>query len=284
MAVDCHIHMALDGGYWKDALARHKDAPDEAFIRKTLETYRKLGFTYLRDGGDRWDAGKRASELAEEYGIRYRTPCFPICRKGHYGSFIGRSFETLGDFRALVREVKLKGGHFIKIMISGLMDFNRYGVLTDEPMPDDLIAALANIAHGEGFSVMAHANGDAAVRGAVLAGVDSVEHGAYLTDETLHMLGESRTVWVPTLVTIGNLIGDARFPEEATKPLLAYQMAAVKKAADFGARIAPGSDAGAYRVFHGQGGLDELALLHRALGESADNILARGTAEIEARF
>ena len=72
MAVDCHIHMALDGGYWKDALARHKEAPDEQFIRKTLETYKSLGFTYLRDGGDRWNAGKRASELAPEYGIRYR--------------------------------------------------------------------------------------------------------------------------------------------------------------------------------------------------------------------
>ena len=284
MAVDCHIHMALDGGYWKDALARHKEAPDEQFIRKTLETYKSLGFTYLRDGGDRWNAGKRASELAPEYGIRYRTPVFPIYRKGHYGSFIGRGFETLDDFRALVSEVKTKGGYFIKIMISGLMDFNRYGVLTDEPMPDALIRELTNIAHGEGFSVMAHANGDAAVRGAILAGIDSVEHGAYLTDETLHMLAESKTVWVPTLVTIGNLIGDTRFPEEATRPLLAYQMEAARKAAEYGALIAPGSDAGAYRVFHGQGGLDELALLHEALGDAADEILARGTAEIEARF
>ena len=65
--------------------------------------------------------------------------------------------------------MKARGGHFIKIMISGLMDFNRYGVLTDEPMPGALIRELTNIAHGEGFSIMAHANGDAAVRGAVLA-------------------------------------------------------------------------------------------------------------------
>ena len=82
MAVDCHIHMALDGGYWKDALARHKETPDEQFIRKTLETYKRLGFTYLRDGGDRWDAGKRASELAPEYGIRYRTPCLSDLPQG----------------------------------------------------------------------------------------------------------------------------------------------------------------------------------------------------------
>lgn len=284
MAVDCHIHMALDGGYWKDALAKHKDAPDESFIRKTLKAYQKLGFTYLRDGGDRWDAGLRASQLAAEYGITYRTPCFPICRKGHYGGFIGKGFETIEEFRKLVKEVKARGGHFIKLMISGLMDFDHYGVLTDEPMPEDLILETTKIAHGEGFSVMAHANGDEAVQGAVKAGIDSVEHGAYLTDETLHMLSESKTVWVPTLVTIGNLIGDARFPESATKPLLAYQLDAVRKAAQYGALLAPGSDAGAYRVHHVQGGLEELAFLRTALGENADEILSRGAAEIQARF
>ena len=129
MYCDCHIHMALDGSDWKAALARHKTAPDEAFIRATLKNYQALGFDFLRDGGDRWGAGEFAAKIAAEYGIRYRTPCFPIYKKGHYGSFIGRGYETLDEFRALVREVKGCGGHFIKIMISGLMDFNHYGVL-----------------------------------------------------------------------------------------------------------------------------------------------------------
>ena len=284
MAVDCHIHMALDGGYWKDALARHKDAPDEAFIRRTLETYKTLGFTYLRDGGDRWNAGKHASELAGEYGMTYRTPCFPIYRKGHYGSFIGRGFETIDDFRALVAEVKKSGGHFIKLMISGLMDFSQYGVLTGEPLPPDLIRDMIACTHDEGFSVMAHANGDEAVRAALAGGVDSIEHGAYLTDETLCQLAESRAVWVPTLVTIGNLIGCGRFPDEVLKPLLAYQRNAVKKAAALGAKIACGSDAGAYRVLHGQGGMDERALLRRILGEGADAVLDTGNTAIMARF
>ncbi len=284
MKLDCHMHMALDGGYWRAALARHEPAPDEAFIRSTLETYQRLGFTYLRDGGDRWGAGELAARLAPEYGIRYRTPCFPIYRRGHYGSFIGRGFETLEEYRALVQEVKTRGGHFIKIMISGLMDFNHYGVLTDEPMPEELVCALAEIAHDAGFSVMAHANGDAAVRAAVKAGIDSVEHGAYLTDETLLALSESNTVWTPTLVTVGNLIGDARFPEKATRPLLSYQQNAIRFAAAHGAMLAPGSDAGAYRVFHGQGGLDELALLKETLGDGAEEILARGAQAIMARF
>ena len=282
--VDCHIHMVLDGVNWKDAIARHKAAPQEALIRQTLGHYQALGFSYLRDGGDRWGAGALAAKLAPEYGIRYRTPCFPIYKTGHYGSFIGRGFSTPAEYRALVRAAKAAGAHFIKIMISGLMDFEHYGVLTDEPLAPGEIADMIAGAHDEGFSVMAHANGDSAVRAALAAGVDSIEHGAYLSPETRSQLAESHAVWVPTLVTIGNLIGCGRFPDEVLTPLLAYQMNAVKKAAALGAKIACGSDAGAYRVLHGQGGLDERTLLRRAIGEGADTVTDAGNAVIMAQF
>ena len=242
------------------------------------------GVGYLRDGGDRWGVCDLAAKLAPEYGIRYRSPGFPIYKTGHYGGFIGRGFDGLAEYRALVREAKTRGAHFIKLMISGLMDFSQYGVLTGEPLPPDLIRDMIACAHDEGFSVMAHANGDEAVRAALAGSVDSIEHGAYLTDETLCQLAESRAVWVPTLVTIGNLIGCGRFPDEVLKPLLAYQRNAVKKAAALGAKIACGSDAGAYRVLHGQGGMDERALLRRILGEGADAVLDTGNTAIMARF
>ena len=45
------------------------------------------------------------------------------------------------------------------------------------------------------------------VQAAVAAGVDSLEHGNYMDGETLEMLAESSTVWVPTLVTVINLLG-----------------------------------------------------------------------------
>lgn len=281
---DCHIHMILDGVYWKDAIARHSAQPDEALVRRTLEQYRDAGYTYLRDGGDRWDVCGLAARLAPEYGLVYRTPGFPIYKNGHYGSFIGRGFADMPEYRALVQEAKAQGAHFIKIMISGLMDFDHYGVITSQTLAPEEIGTMIAIAHDAGFAVMAHANGDAAVRAAVAGGVDSVEHGAYLHDETLQQLAESDTVWVPTLVTIANLIGCGRFPDEVLQPLLRYQLAAVRKAADAGAFIACGSDAGAYRVRHVQGGLDEMALLRRALGERADAAVAAGNAQIAARF
>lgn len=284
MYADHHMHMVLDGENWKAAIARHAQGVDRAWVRQTLARYQAANVTCLRDGGDRWGVGLYAASIAVEYGIRYRTPAFPIHKNGHYGGFIGRGFDTPQAFCALVREAKAQGAHFIKIMISGLMDFERFGVLTDTQLAKDEIAGMAAAAHDAGLAVMAHANGDAAVSAAIAAGVDSIEHGAYLSDETLCQLAESQSVWVPTLVTIGNLIGDGRFPDEVLRPLLALQMQNVKKAAQLGAYIAAGSDAGAYRVYHAQGAMDELALLRRALGDGAEQVLLRGDATLRRRF
>ena len=56
------------------------------------------------------------------------------------------------------------------------------------------------------------------------------------------------------------------------------------KAAALGAYLAPGSDAGAWAVPHGKGGLDEQHWLREALGSDADAVLERGAAEIRKRF
>lgn len=284
MLGDCHIHMILDGVYYRAAIDRQKARPDEALIRARLADYAARGVRFLRDGGDAWDVGLTASRLAGEYGIRYRTPAFPICRKGHYGGFIGRGFSDLAEYRALVAEVRQKGGHFVKIMVSGLMDFDHFGVLTDTPCPLELARDLIAVAHDAGFSVMAHANGREAVSAALTAGVDSIEHGAYLDGETLAQLAESKAVWVPTLVTIGNLRGLGRFPDAVLEPLLALQQENVAKAASLGAYIALGTDAGAYAVYHGQAVAEEYALLRQALGERTDAILRQGEQKICSCF
>lgn len=276
--------MILDGVYYRAAIDHQKQGPDEALIRARLSDYAARGVRFLRDGGDAWDVGLTAAQLAGEYGIRYRTPCFPICRKGHYGEFIGRGFADWTEYRTLVNQVQVKGGHFVKLMVSGLMDFGRFGVLTDTPCSRDLIRDLIAIAHDAGFAVMAHANGAEAVSAALAAGVDSIEHGAYLDQETLAQLAESHAVWVPTLVTIGNLRRLGRFPDEVLNPLLELQQKNVAQAAKLGAKIALGTDAGAYAVYHGQAVAQEYQLLQEALGDAADTVLTEGEREIQARF
>ena len=274
---DCHIHMVLDGADWKRAIARHSGGVDEVWVRRVLETYQKLGFTYLRDGGDRWSVGAKARSLAGEYGITYRTPLSPLCAQGHYGGFIGEKYENLSQYAAMVTQKRAEDADFIKIMISGLMDFDRFGVLTEDGLPPETIRELIHIAHEEGFAVMAHANGARTVEAAALAGVDSVEHGAYLDTDALRAMRENGTVWVPTLSTIGNLRGTGRFDEAAVAAILESAMENVAAFAAMGGLIAPGTDAGAWAVPHGS--LSEYALLEQALGENAENVLSRGAAE-----
>ena len=284
MHFDCHMHMILDGVYYRAAIDHQKENPDDALIRARLSAYRDAGIRYLRDGGDAWGVCLRAAELAGEYGLEYRTPAFPIHRKGRYGGFIGRGFEDMGEYCALVREAKCLGADFIKIMISGLMDFDHYGVITSQPLDDAEISEMISVAHDEGFAVMAHCNGAETVKAALRAGVDSVEHGAYFDAEAVEMLASSNAVWVPTLVTIGNLIGDGRYPDSVLEPLLDLQLANVAECARLGGRIALGSDNGAYLVPHAKGTLDEYMLLQRALGSETDRILEEGNNEIRRRF
>lgn len=248
MFSDCHMHMILDGLEWRSAIARHKQTPDVAFIHRVLAIYRDMGVTYLRDGGDRWGAGAMARQLAPEYGITYRTPLAPLCMKDHYGAFIGRTYGDLKEYAALVKEQKAQGADFIKIMISGLMDFDRFGVLTEEGLPPAMIRELIHIAHEEGMAVMAHANGARTVEAAAEAGVDSVEHGAYQDADSLAAMEASATVWVPTLSTVGNLRGKGRFCETAVQAILD---SALESLSQYKGLVAPGTDAGAWAVPHG---------------------------------
>lgn len=280
--VDCHIHMILDGCYWKSAIARHAEAVDTNWIRGILSAYRDAGFTYLRDGGDRWGAGKKARELSPEYGITYRTPYAPLCKEGHYGSFIGSVYRDLKEYAALVKQHRDTGADFIKIMISGLMDFNTCGNLTEEGLSDGEIRELIHIAHSEGMAVMAHGNGAKNVLAAACAGVDSLEHGAYLNHEALCAMQENGTVWVPTLSTVGNLRGKGRFNEASVCAILETAMENVSAFAQMGGLLAPGTDAGAWAVPHGC--LSEFQLLESALGENAQAYLAAGIDMIRNKF
>ena len=282
MKYDCHMHMVLDGVEWKTAIARHSEAVDEGFVRNALNTYRELGFGYLRDGGDRWGVGALARKIAPEYGITYRTPLANLCKKGHYGGFIGENYEDFREYRDLVQKARKDGADFIKIMISGLMDFDRFGVLSEEGMPESEIRELIHIAHEEGFSVMAHANGARTVEAAAKAGVDSVEHGAYLDEDALRAMQENGTVWVPTLSTVGNLRGTGRFSEADVQAILESALVNVKAFVDMGGLLAPGTDAGAWAVPHGS--LTEYELLEQVLGDQAQQVLERGIREIVRKF
>ena len=282
MIWDCHMHMVLDGVEWRSAIARHQPEPKLDWIRDVLSEYRRQGYRYLRDGGDRWGVGAAARSMAVEYGITYRTPLAPLCKAGHYGAFIGEKYESFREYADLVRKIRAQGGDFIKIMISGLMDFDTCGRLTEEGLPSGEIRELIHIAHEEGFSVMAHANGARTIEAAAVAGIDSVEHGAYSDEDSLRAMAENRVVWVPTVSTIGNLRGKGRFNEKAVEAIYESALKNIETYVNFGGILAPGSDAGAWAVPHGcRTEYDHLASV---LGARTEAVLTAGAEEIVRRF
>ena len=267
---ECHAHLFMNGYNYREAVELHKNGVQEDDLREKLRQYRDHGISFVRDGGDALGVSQYARALAPEYGIMYRTPLFAIHKNGHYGRIVGYGFDTWKEYHTLVKKAAEQDADFIKVMFSGIMDFSREGTVTEESLTAEEIREMIHIAHEEGFAVMAHVNGAEAVRHAVEAGVDSVEHGNFMDEDCLQALAESRAVWVPTYVTIINMIGNGRFDDASLCRLAVRQGEKIRRGFALGIKIAAGSDAGAFCVPHATGVIDEYHMFQRLTGASGE--------------
>ena len=283
---ECHAHIAMDGANYALAMKRHENGPDIAHIRSCFEAYRNRGITFVRDGGDKYGVSLAAKALAPEFGIDYRSPIFAIHREGNYGSIVGRAFSDMREYASLVGEAASLGADFIKIMTTGIMDFNEFGCITHCDLPAADVHEMVHIAHEHGLAVMSHTNGKRAVLDAIDAGVDSIEHGNYIDNECIAALAASRTCFVPTATVARNLIGCGLFDDAVLERIVAASLATIEAAVEAGCLVAVGSDAGAVGVLHGQGTCDEYACFIDAVSDRAvlDAQLARGEAFIRKTF
>jgi imidazolonepropionase-like amidohydrolase len=148
--------------------------------------------------------------------------------------------------RRMVREMASRGVNRIKVMATeraGLPDTDpRIRIFNDEEL-----AAVVDEANKAGLWVVAHAHGDEGAAAAVRAGVHCIEHGTYLSDDTLRLMREKGTYLDPTLTAIVDMIE----PEgEYDNPILqmrgramlpvAHEM--VAKAWKMGIKIVAGTD------------------------------------------
>ena len=180
--------------------------------------------------------------------------------------------------------IPLPGGGSIGIslLVAILIPAGIYFTIRTTCLPIRCFREMIRIAHDHGFAVMAHANGARTIEAAAVAGVDSVEHGAYQDADSLAAMAGCGTVWVPTLSTVGNLQGKGRFAEDAVRAILESALSNCHAFAAMGGILAPGSDAGAWAVPHGCE--SEEGWLRQALGDGADRILAAGVERIQTRF
>ena len=141
--------------------------------------------------------------------------------------------------------------------------------------PDGVLRDAIDTAHAHGARVTAHVFGEHALPGLIGAGIDCIEHGTGLTDETIAMMAERGTALVPTLINVDNFPGFAdaagsKFPSYGThmRALHARALETIGTVIDAGIPVYPGTDAGG-GIEHGRV-VDEIAALADAgLGRAA---------------
>lgn len=267
--IDCHVHVAAKlpsrTNAVEDALS-HSDI-DRAFEGATfVRAMLQQGFTTVRDlgGGDDTVALKRAIAAGHVDGPRILTALEPLgptaghgdARSGldpaldHSGWDNGR-VDSAAEARLRVRQHRRRGADVIKIMPSG-------GIAStgDDPrqqlMTEDEMRAAVDTAHALGMKVAAHIYPAAAIDAAVHAGVDSVEHGSFATDQTFALMKSKGVFLVPTLSVFDVFYATARDRPDLLAPGTAAKELAndllpkqnLPRALRSGVRIAYGTDLG----------------------------------------
>lgn len=268
MLIDAHVHLSLNGIDFQAARRQHAAKPDRSIIRNVLQNYKQMGITALRDGGDNLNVSLTARDLAIEEQMIVRTPVYALYKEGAYGNFLGRPVVGIKEFKQEFSKLIAQRPDHLKIIFTGLLNFDEYGIIDGVNFTAEELYYMIQSAKDKNLPAMVHVSSAEAIRMAILAGADTIEHGFYVTEEELAMMREQGTIWLPTLAPLGNLVAsrDNRYAdrEGIIKKIFNNQQKMVLKAHEMGVKIAVGSDAGAYKVTHVQGYFDEVSYLLEA--------------------
>ena len=281
--IDAHVHL--------DLIAEL--APYEHWRRPAFEralglagnglTALRHGVTTLRDLGCVDDAVIQYARLAEQgrlLGPRVIAAGRWICMTGGHGWEYGREADGEADVRKAVREQIRAGAGVIKLMATG--GLSTPGSPHSAELTEAELAAGVDEAHKAGRRVAAHAHAVAGIRAALAAGVDSIEHGAFIGDDELAEMRRRGTFLVPTAVAVEHVRpGSGIAPDVIAKTEAAREKfhANTAVALRSGVKIAAGTDAGTALNPVGPTLLGELKLYAR-LG--ADNMTALAAATVQA--
>lgn len=199
-----NVHTHMGGGTPSTLRERH-----EPEAERTIRAGRNLLSALARGvTGVRNVLEPAAIDLAWRNAIRQGQVLGPnvfVCGQaitptgGHVHDYPGViQADGPAEFRKAARSQLGKGVDQLKVMVSGGIASINESLLEAQALPDE-IAAVVAVAHRKGKRVTVHAGGSQSIREAVLAGVDCIEHGYELDDETVALMLRSKTFYVPTL-------------------------------------------------------------------------------------
>jgi imidazolonepropionase-like amidohydrolase len=266
--MDMHVHLSTEF-HGKSYMERYTFQTADYALRAAVHAERTLmaGFTTVRDLGDTDNVTISLRSMIDK-GI-YKGPRIYSAGKsiattgGHADPTNGARRGLLPDptpeqgvingpdeARKAVRQRYKDGADLIKITATG-------GVLSEArsgqnaQFTDEELAAIIATARDYGFTVAAHAHGTEGMKRAVKAGVDSIEHGTYMTDDIMGLMKSRGTYFVPTLIAGAWVAEKSKVPDffpelvrvkaATIGPKIADTFA---KAVRSGVKIAFGTDSG----------------------------------------
>lgn len=204
--IDAHAHVTVERPTPAPGAEALRPGTDAHFLAADLREMLRRGVTTVRDVGSYGDLAIEARQ-AIRYGA-FRGPRILTCGRiisatapgGIFFEGMYREADGPDDVRRAVREQLRRGADFVKVMTTGARS-----VEIEDPDPAQLtraeIATVVEEAHRQGYRVAAHAEGIDGTEIAIQEGIDTIEHGMYLSQrpDLLEQMAASGQYLVPTL-------------------------------------------------------------------------------------
>lgn len=253
--IDTHVHLCGDGGPGAlDRLPTFSDEEMTAVIEDSLRAHLACGVTTVRDLGDRswavidWRDRHRGSIAVPT--VLASGP--PITSPGGHCWHMGGQARGADELRHAVEQRLERGVDIVKIMASGGVSTPGTDAFTPQFTVEEL-RVVVEAAHAAGLLVTAHAHPVTAIRDAIAAGVDAIEHGTFVTETGIRVpdtivasLVESSIPVCPTLGTPPSVVPSPIAREFMRKAGMTYpaRVQTVGQLHRAGIRVVSGTDGG----------------------------------------
>jgi len=249
--INGHVHLSMDSSvHPMNRLASQDSHAALLCAARNAREMLSAGFTTVRDCG-----GKSNEVLCLRDFIsagQMEGPRIIGCGQAILatgGHFTGRVADGPCDVRKAAREMVHIGADFIKVMATG--GLGRPGEMPGaQEMFLDELTESARVAHAQNRRVAAHCHGAEGIADSLRAGIDSIEHGTFLSQTAAEMMAERGVFLVPTFAAYsiisdrGTDAGLAPYLVEPARQVLDAKMSRFAYALSAGVKIAYGTDAG----------------------------------------
>jgi imidazolonepropionase-like amidohydrolase len=183
---------------------------------------------------------------------------------------MGQPIEDHDSPAACVAARVAAGADRIKLLVSGIINFKVGQVTTPPQMSIEEVREIVAAARRLSRPTFAHASGTEGVEHSIEGGVNTVEHGFFITEEQLKKMRDRQIAWVPTFAPVQLQIDRAKdlgWTDEIVghlKCIIKSHQKMLRRAHELGVTIVAGSDAGSCGVPHALGLLQEMHQMEQA--------------------